>query len=296
MSNLPITAWTPKAPLRIFALVLVLTFAVEGAIMLLLPLFPTWSHSPQFLGVVDATILTLIMAPVIWLLVVKPIQLLAKSREYLLHSLFQAQEQERSRIARDLHDEIGQQLTAMQVGLGTIEAAKDLQAAKQLARDLRKVGATAHEEVRRLSSGLRPGVLEELGLVVALERLCEDFEQHSSLKVRRSVSTEVGDNLTLPMETALYRILQESLTNVAKHAGASVVEVTLRREGETLILSVADDGHGIEPKSNDTQGSERSGLGLDFIRERVQMLQGICKIGRSELGGALIKVTIKVQH
>ena len=97
---------------------------------------------------------------------------------------FESQEQERSRIARDLHDEIGQQLTALLVGLGTVESAKDLQSAQQLAHDLRKVGATAHEEVRRLVRGLRPGVLEELGLAAAIERLCEDFEQVHGVTVR----------------------------------------------------------------------------------------------------------------
>ncbi len=129
MDKLSIIAWTPKPPLWIFALMLVTTFVVEGAIMLLLPFLPTWSRSPLFQGVLDASILTLVMAPVIWWLVVKPLRHLSESRGHLLHSLFQSQEQERSRIARDLHDEIGQQLTALLVGLGTVESAKDLPSA-----------------------------------------------------------------------------------------------------------------------------------------------------------------------
>jgi signal transduction histidine kinase len=292
MDRLPIANWTPRSPLRIFGLVLVITFAVEGAIMLLLPFLPLWSRTSLIQGLVDASILTLVMAPVLWLLVVKPLRRLSESRGQLLHSLFESQEQERFRIARDLHDEIGQQLTALLVGLGTVESAKDLQSAKQLAHDLRQVGGTAHEEVRRLARGLRPGVLEELGLVAAIERLCEDFEQVHGVTVRLKVSAAANGKLSLPVETSLYRILQESLTNVARHAQANSVNVTLTRSGDMVTLTVEDDGRGMHNISYGLSAPGQRSLGLDSIRERALMLQGECIIRDAESGGLLVQVTL----
>ena len=291
MNKLPTTAWAPLAPLKVFALMLAMTFAVEGSIMLLLPFLPTWTRARPFQGFLDASILTLVMAPVVWLLVVKPLRRLSESRGELLHALFQAQEEERSRIARDLHDEIGQQLTALLVGLGTVEAAHDLPSAKKLAHDLRQVGATAHEEVRRLASGLRPGVLEELGLVAAVERLCEDFEQVHGVAVRLETSASIGA-LSLPAETTLYRILQESLTNVARHAQANSVDVRLVRTGDMVTLFVADDGRGLQADSNASPRSGTFGLGLKSIRERAEMLHGDCTIRSADSGGVSLEVRI----
>lgn len=294
MNKLPLTAWTPKSPIWIFVLVLVITFAVEGAIMLLLPFVPSWSKTAWIQGLADATILTLVMAPVLWLLVVKPLRRLSESRGQLLHSLFERQEQERARIARDLHDEIGQQLTALLVGLGTVESANDLQTAQQLAHNLRKIGGTAHDEVRRLARGLRPGVLEELGLVAAIERLCEDFEQVHGVTVRLKVSAPANGELSLPLETSLYRILQESLTNVARHAQANSVNVTLTRNGDVVTLTVEDDGRGMHDATYGLPVLGRRSLGLDSIRERALMLQGECIIRNAKSGGLLVQVTLPV--
>ena len=260
--------------------------------MLLLPFVPSWSRTSLIQGLADASILTLVMAPVLWLLVVKPLRRLSESRGQLLHSLFDRQEQERARIARDLHDEIGQQLTALLVGLGTVESAKDLQSAKQLAHDLRQIGGTAHEEVRRLARGLRPGVLEELGLVAAIERLCEDFEQVHGVTVRLKVSAAANGKLSLPVETSLYRILQESLTNVARHAHANSVNVTFTRTGDMVTLTVEDDGRGMHDTSYGLSTPGQRSLGLDSIRERALMLQGKCIIRDAESGGLLVQVTL----
>ncbi|WP_442482403.1 sensor histidine kinase [Aeoliella sp. SH292] len=291
-----IHAWRPIAPLRTFVLVLVLTFAAEGTIMLMLPFLPPWATTRQVQGLIDATILTLIMAPVIWWLVVKPLRHLAEYRGELLHGFLQAQEEERSRIARDLHDEIGQQLTALLVGLGTVEAAPDLPSAQRLARDLRQVGATAHQEVRRLASGLRPGVLEELGLIAAVERLCEDFEVFHGVPVRLEASATVSGSLSLPAETSLYRILQESLTNIARHAQAKSVEVKLARVGDMVELSVVDDGRGLPADTNQALARSSVGLGLKSIRERAEMLRGDCIIRSADSGGTMIQVTIPLSE
>lgn len=281
-----------RASLQLFFLILALTFLVEASIMVLSQMLFDKPQMTLMFGILDAALLTVVIAPAIWLLVVKPIQTLAESREHLLHALLAAQEHERSRIARDLHDELGQQLTAIQVGLGTLEAAHELQEAKKLAAGLRKVGAMAQEEVRRLSSGLRPGVLEELGLIVALERLCEDFETRSGLTVHRNLGAEIRTRLPQSVEIALYRILQESLTNVAKHAEASLVEVSMNHEKDQLILAIADNGKGLHGHGIMPEKVGRDGLGLSFIQERVQMLGGISTIAESKLGGTLIRITV----
>jgi signal transduction histidine kinase len=294
MDKMQLTAGGSKASLWILAVVLATTFAVEGAIMLLLPTLPSWSKSPLFQGILDPSILTLVMAPVLWWLVVKPIRHLSESRGQLLHSLFESQERERSRIARDLHDDIGQQLTAMLVGLGTIESAKDLPSARNLAHDLRKVGAAAHDEVRRIARGLRPGVLEELGLAAAIERLCEDFERVHGVAMQLDASAIADNVLSLPVETSIYRILQEALTNVAKHARARSVVVTLTRSGEIVKLSVQDDGCGTESVLSETISPDHFCLGLDSIHERARMLGGECTICSAAGEGLLVQVTIPV--
>jgi signal transduction histidine kinase len=271
----------------------VITFAVETAIMAIAPAFFSMPRESLLWTLSDAAVLTAVMAVTIWMFVVRPLRYLLDSREQLIYSLFQAQEQERSRIACDLHDEIGQQLTAIQVGLGTIEAAPDLSRAQHLAHDLRTVGATAHEEVRRLVRGLRPGVLEELGLAVAVERLCEDFQVKHGIELQLDIAAKAAEGLALPVETTLYRILQESLTNVARHAQATHVEVALTRATGLLALTVADNGLGMD--AGDTQeSSKQRGIGLDSIGERVQMLRGECTIGRSKQGGVLVEAVIPI--
>jgi two-component system, NarL family, sensor kinase len=173
-----------------------------------------------------------------------------------------------------------------------VESAKDLQSAKQLAHDLRQVGGTADEEVRRLARGLRPGVLEDLGLVAAIERLCEDFEQVHGVTVRLKIHAAADKTLSMPVETWLYRILQESLTNVARHAQANSVNVTLARTADMVTLTVEDDGRGIHDNSYGFIAPGQRTLGLDSIRERALMLQGECIIRNAENGRLIVQVTL----
>jgi len=281
-------------PTRIFVLVLLLTFAVEGTIMLLSPALPEQVRTSALVGIVDASLLTLVMAPAIWWLVVKPLRRLSEWRGHLLHLLFDAQEHERARISRDLHDEVGQQLTALLMGIGTIETAKDLPTAHAVAHDLRAIGASAHEEVRRLARGLRPGVLEELGLATAIERLCEDFERNHAVTVRLVAPPTACAGLSRPVETSLYRILQESLTNAGRHAAATSVEVILAKDANAVTISIHDDGRGISEEATEGPSTGRQSMGLDSIRERAQMLQGECQIDSPQAGGTHVRVRIPI--
>ena len=136
--------------------------------MLLLPQLPDAWHGHVTDGLLDASALTLLMAPVVWLLAVRPLRELSESRGHLLRRTFAAQEQERARVARELHDGLGQLLTTLLVGLKNVQMAPTLELASARARELRDVAAQAHGEVRRLSRDLRPLVLEELGFPAAL--------------------------------------------------------------------------------------------------------------------------------
>jgi signal transduction histidine kinase len=279
-------------PIRVFVLVLLLVFTIEGAIMLGLPLLPAWARSPIVMDVLDASLLTLALAPAVWTLVVLPMRRLLEARGQLLHQLFHVQEQERARIARDLHDEIGQHLTALLVGLKTIESAGHLELAKERADELRELASRAHKEVGRLARGLRPGVLEELRLQAAIERLCEDFQAAHRIPVQLKISSLACEGLSNELEIALYRIVQEALTNAARHAKATAIEVSLERHNNTIRLRVSDRGQGFHPDEATDEARLAGKIGLASIRERAVMLGGEFKIHSQRGRGTIVEVTM----
>lgn len=198
-----------------------------------------------------------------------------------------AQEAERTRLARELHDETGQALTSILLGLKPLEQAvgTDERAAVASLRDL--VVSTL-QDVRRLALELRPAALDDFGLVPALERLAESFGEHSRTRV--DLEANLGDTrLPSELETTLYRIVQEALTNVAKHAAASRVSVTLTRKVGSVVAVVEDDGRGFDPGS---VGSD--GLGLMGMRERVALLGGRIQIETAPDAGTTLVAEVPV--
>lgn len=187
----------------------------------------------------------------------------------LTTSLLTAQEEERRRISRDLHDDIGQQLTALEIGLRiAAERPPDDPAAR--AGALRKLGAqvtTLLEQVRRLSHRLHPAILEDLGLAVALRRLVQDFEADRGQPVRFE-TRDVPDEIAAEIATAFYRIAQEALRNVARHAGDAAVSVVLVGGPGRLRMTVSDTGPGFDPDVP----RETRGLGLISMRERARLV------------------------
>jgi signal transduction histidine kinase len=180
-----------------------------------------------------------------------------------------AQELERRRLARELHDETGQALTSILLGLRTIDDARgesELHAAVSVVRDLVR---TTLEDVRRLAVELRPSVLDDFGLVAALERLTQSFGEQTEIAVRFEQLLPTADRLPSEVETALYRIVQESLTNVVKHARAANVRIVLARTDDSASLFIEDDGVGFDPSS-----PSETGIGLVGMQERVALLGG----------------------
>lgn len=270
------------SPLGVLALVLALVFAVEAAIMLVLTRWLPRGGESLLLSLADAILLIAGLAPALWFVVVRPLRALLNERGTLLLRVLDAQEQERERIARDLHDELGQQLTAVLLGLRAAENAESSPAARAGLQAARRGAADALEAVRRLARGLSPVVLRDLGLEVAVTRLCEDMAAATGLTVTRELALP-GERLAPGAEIAVYRIVQEALTNATRHARAASVHVRLVRIGNALQLSVRDDGIGMATGSDGA-----SGLGMRGIRERVQSLGGVLRVASAPGRGTMV--------
>jgi PAS domain S-box-containing protein len=216
-----------------------------------------------------------------------------KQQEKLLAQLIQdamtAQDEERRRIARELHDETGQSLTALLVGLRTIEGSPTMGEAGELARRLRTMVARTLDEVGRLSRGLHPTIVDDVGLAAALTSHAQDFAARYSLPVDVRIEGTDGVVLSPLLQSTVYRILQESLTNVARHAEARSVRVRLVCREATVELRVEDDGVGFTPNVTGVPVTGgRRGLGLRGMWERAALLGGSVEVESRPGAGAAI--------
>ena len=185
----------------------------------------------------------------------------------------EAQELERRRLARELHDETGQALTSILLGLKTLEQSIESEEGRTAAADVRSIVVSTLRDVRRLAVELRPAALDDFGLVPALERLADTYRQQSSLEI--DLELQLGPaRLPGEVETTLYRIVQEALTNVAKHAQAGRVSILLRRKDEGAVVVIEDDGTGFDAGA----ARHESGLGLTGMRERLGLVGGQLRI------------------
>jgi signal transduction histidine kinase len=197
-----------------------------------------------------------------------------------------SQELERRRLARELHDGTGQALTSVLLGLKRVEERTDDEAAREALSDVRKLVVATLHDVRRLAVELRPRALDDFGLVPALERLIDAFQEQTGIEVDLEARLR-NERLPMEMETALYRIVQESLTNVVKHARASRVSILLARKNGAVKAVVEDDGIGLAPGA-----IEGEGVGLVGMRERVALLNGTVQIESLRGGGTTVAVEV----
>ncbi len=177
------------------------------------------------------------------------------------------QELERRRLARELHDETGQALTSILLGLRTVEEARGDEDLRAAVTEVRELVRSTLQDVRQLAVELRPTALDDFGLVPALERLTEAFGEQTGMAV--TFGSTLGERLPPEIETALYRIAQEALTNVVKHARARSVSIVLGEKPDAATLVVEDDGGGFDPAR-----PRDGGLGLLGMRERMELVGG----------------------
>lgn len=206
-------------------------------------------------------------------------------RNAAAHAL-RAQEAERVRLARGLHDEVGQSMTAVLLQLKRLTAGASPEQRSRLA-EAQEVVKTSLEDVRRIAQELRPELLDHLGLASALAELASSFEQRTRVHVQRRLARDLP-SLDPQAELILYRVTQESLTNVARHAEASRVMLSLERGQRSVVLRVIDNGHGFDPEHVE-------GGGLRGIRERALIAGGAVAIEPGPEGGVEVRLEVPTE-
>ena len=211
-----------------------------------------------------------------------------KDKTRLLRKIISAQEDERRRIARELHDETSQSLAAVNLALGAITDGKG---SKRSAEDLRAIVCEALERVKNLAFDLRPGLLDDLGLVAAIDRHIEDFPQRHGLSVKFQCIGLNGQRLPPKIETTVYRIVQEALINSAKHAKANHASITMQTGNGLLRVIIEDDGQGFDAQKMGSNESGRS-LGLFGMQERAALVGGTLKVDSSPGEGTAVVLDV----
>jgi signal transduction histidine kinase len=204
-------------------------------------------------------------------------------------AILEAQEAERSRIARELHDETGSALTGVLLGLSAIDRASTLSETRQASEALRAEARLALENVGRLAFALRPAALDELGLAPAVKDLAGRLEERGGPKIDVEFDLAPGPRLPKKLETTIFRVIQEALTNVVKHAEAESVRIFLASRERSVALEVEDDGRGFSATHN-VEGA----FGLVGMRERIASLDGSLTVESKPGTGTRITAEIPV--
>jgi signal transduction histidine kinase len=213
-----------------------------------------------------------------------------RNRE-LARRLITSQEEERTRIARELHDDVGQRMASLSIGLSNVK--RKVGSAQSTVHDelstLQQHTMGLSKDLRQLSHELHPGALEHVGLVEALKARCVQVTRESNVRAQLDVTTPWSD-VSGDVAVCLYRVAQEALRNVAEHADARTAQISLARQNGQVRMRVTDDGKGFEPSI----AAERRGLGLVSMGERVRMLGGTFDVHAAPDAGTVVSVTIPV--
>jgi signal transduction histidine kinase len=203
----------------------------------------------------------------------------------LSNRLVQAQEGERRELSRELHDEVGQTMTALGIELGNLEDIRDSdpKTFRRQLEELKRLNADTMRGIRDLAMGLRPSMLDDIGLEAALQWQGREFSRHTGVPARVEVDGNL-DDLSDAQRTCMYRVVQEALTNCARHAKANNVIVSVRSMDSGIVVRISDDGVGFDVKSS------RGGLGLLGMQERVKALSGNLRMSAETMGGTTIHV------
>jgi signal transduction histidine kinase len=313
MANKPLGAQVARSPLRLprrrkaltpLGMALLMACAIficEVGVMFVLSNLPPLSR--EYEAIIDSTILLTFLTPFYFLLY-RPFWEEHKQFEgeiqHLSQKLLSSAEEERKRISHDLHDQCGQTLTAIQFGMDALRKSMPghLLQQKEDIRDIVKSISQLGNEIREITYQLRPAMLDEMGLVSALRSLVSEVSrQHPTLDINEEYA--VGKlKMKLPpnIEVALYRTCQESLNNIIKYAQASEVSIILGRQETHVVLSVQDNGIGLDTRKLGSTAKSRQGIGLLGMRERVAALQGEFEIISEPGKGTSIIVALPVSE
>jgi PAS domain S-box-containing protein len=221
-----------------------------------------------------------------------------RSRVRLLRQIVRAQEDERRRIARDIHDQLGQQMTALRLNLAALDqgCSHDEELRRKLAQT-KNIAERLDADVDFLAWELRPAALDDIGLAEALGKFVREWSKHSGIEAEFHTTGMDKERLSPETETNLYRITQEALNNTMKYARASRVDVLLERRDHQVVLIVEDDGVGFDPKKMASQNGEK-GMGLIGMRERAMLVGGTLEIESKPKEGTTIfaRVPVKFQE
>jgi two-component system sensor histidine kinase UhpB len=217
------------------------------------------------------------------------LQISTRNNHRLTQQIIRLQEAERKSLAHELHDEIGQHLTAIHVDAAAIKHCRDLSSAQQSAAAISEVVMQMMDIVRSLLQRLRPGGLDEVGFVGAVQELIASWQiRHPAIKLYHQLDGEFA-GLSEPVQLTLYRVLQESLTNISRHSHADEVKISLQEHAREVALTIKDNGHGFDQQRHPQR------FGLAGIKERVDSVEGRLSIESSEQQGVTVEVMIPFQ-
>lgn len=211
-------------------------------------------------------------------------------------SVIKAQEEERKRIARELHDETSQSLTSLIIGIRMVQEVVPDEL-NEMQERLRSINDQAHEtlnEVHNMAIRLRPSVLDDLGLSAALRSYIKEFSENTGIKVDLQLLT-MNQRLTPELETVLYRVVQEALTNIARHSSADRSQVTLRRKENSILGIIEDNGRGFDPQLVMMSEEHGRGLGLHGMKERIELVGGSLEFESRPSEGTTIMMEVPLQ-
>jgi PAS domain S-box-containing protein len=217
-----------------------------------------------------------------------------KQLRYLSSQLMTAQESERRRVARELHDGLGQILTAIKFRVESFLQEISKSKMKIKAKSLEAVIPMVQEsvrEIRRIQMNLRPAILDDLGILATISWFCREFEAScQGIEIEKQIDVQ-EDEIPEPLKMAIYRIMQEGLTNIQKHSGASLVRLSLRKTNGRIELSIQDNGQGFDLQEAHSSEDSRRGLGLVSMRERAEHSGGSFSIESEKGKGTVLRVT-----
>ena len=278
------------ASARLFGLFLLTAFVVEATVMAGLPWFLPSNMTSMAGAMLDATLLTLILAPLVWRVFLVPLRRLHDDRGRLLERILSSQEAERSRIARDLHDGLGQNLTSILLHLRVMEETPTIDVAREHMGTLRRIAVASLDELRHVVRETRPPVLDDLGLAAAVEKQLADMQEIGGIATTLLCDVNDIERFPAALETALYRVIQEAVTNTVRHSQASHLAVKITKSDDEVLAVITDDGRGFDVTG--VLRGEQPPFGLLGMQERVRPLGGSVTFTSAAGGGTVVHVRV----